>query len=82
MALGDLCDAANDDGLQTCGTDFVRIAKPVHGNLREIARFGLAVAERPIRSPSSFATVQVIWHMRLGEHPANRWLRQALSEAA
>jgi DNA-binding transcriptional LysR family regulator len=45
-------------------------------------RFGLAIAELPIRSPSSFATVQVIWHKRLGEHPANRWLRGALLEAA
>jgi DNA-binding transcriptional LysR family regulator len=43
------------------------------------ARFGLAVADLPIRSPNSFATVQVIWHKRLGEHPANRWFRETLA---
>lgn len=44
-------------------------------------RFGLVLRELPVRSPSSYATVNVIWHTRLGEHPANRWFRSVLTQS-
>lgn len=45
-------------------------------------RFGLVIRESPVKSPLSFATIEMIWHKRLGEHPANRWLRAQFKRVA
>ncbi|HAH11185.1 MAG TPA: LysR family transcriptional regulator, partial [Alphaproteobacteria bacterium] len=45
-------------------------------------RFGLVLKEAPILPPRGFQEVQMIWHKRLGTHPANAWLRAALLRAA
>jgi DNA-binding transcriptional LysR family regulator len=45
-------------------------------------RFGLTMKDAPIVPPRGFQEVQMIWHKRLGAHPANTWLRQILRRAA
>jgi DNA-binding transcriptional LysR family regulator len=32
----------------------------------------------PLKAPASLRQMSMIWHARLGEHPAQQWLRQAL----
>lgn len=45
-------------------------------------RFGLTIKEAPILPPRGFQEVQMIWHKRLGAHPANVWLRASLLRSA
>lgn len=45
---------------------------------RSAEPFGLRMKDCPVPVPESFTETSVAWHRRLGEHPANRWLRQAL----
>jgi DNA-binding transcriptional LysR family regulator len=45
-------------------------------------RFGLMMKDAPILPPRGFQEVQMIWHKRLGAHPANVWLRGVLKRAA
>ncbi len=43
-------------------------------------RFGCVIRPCPIEPPDTFLQTSVVWHARLGEHPANRWLRELLVE--
>jgi DNA-binding transcriptional LysR family regulator len=45
-------------------------------------RFGLVLKDAPVLPPRGFQEVQMIWHKRLGAHPANTWLRQMMQRAA
>ena len=49
-----------------------RIARQSAGTYR------LRVKDCPVQVPETFTETSVVWHQRLGEHPANRWLRQTL----
>jgi DNA-binding transcriptional LysR family regulator len=45
-------------------------------------RFGLVLKDAPLLPPRGFQEVQMIWHKRLGAHPANSWFRSAMLRAA
>jgi DNA-binding transcriptional LysR family regulator len=38
-----------------------------------------AMFDYPLSAPAALRQMSMIWHARLGEHPAQRWLRQALT---
>lgn len=42
----------------------------------------LHVTECPVEAPEAFTQTSVIWHHRLGVHPAFSWLRQLMVEVA
>jgi DNA-binding transcriptional LysR family regulator len=43
--------------------------------------FGLIQKPSPIPGPRAFSAISMIWHRRLGEHPAHTWFRHALKRA-
>lgn len=43
--------------------------------------FDLVQKPSPVPGPKAFSSVCVIWHKRLGEHPAHVWFRAALQRA-
>ncbi len=45
-------------------------------------RLGLVMAECPIAPPSNYQSVDMVWHARSGNHPAQTWLRNLLREVA
>ncbi len=44
--------------------------------------FDLKVMPCPVEVPESFTRTSVIWHRRLGRHPAFQWLQQVMAEVA
>lgn len=40
--------------------------------------FGLAQKPSPVPGPKAFSAISMIWHRRLGQHPANVWFRSAM----
>lgn len=49
-----------------------RIAEPY------AARYGLVIRPSPVAIPPSFSQIHLLWHKRLGEHPAHAWFRELL----
>jgi DNA-binding transcriptional LysR family regulator len=41
-----------------------------------------AIFNFPLQAPRALREMSMIWHARLGEHPAQQWLRQALQKCA
>ena len=46
------------------------------------AEHDLAVLAYPLDAPAAFASSEVVWHRRLGDHPALAWFRAVLVELA
>lgn len=46
------------------------------------ARTGMAIIPCPIAAPLDMRSIDMIWHARLGNHPAQIWLRDLLHEVA
>lgn len=46
-----------------------------------VPAFGLTEKPSPVPGPRAFSAIAVIWHKRLGEHPAYVWFRDALKRA-
>lgn len=42
--------------------------------------FGLKLRPSPVPVPAAYRTIELIWHKRLGQHPAHIWFRQVLKE--
>jgi DNA-binding transcriptional LysR family regulator len=63
------------------GTDLIATL-PLRIAVIGAKRFGLTMKDAPILPPRGFQEVQMIWHKRLGAHPANAWLRQVLKRSA
>ncbi len=45
-------------------------------------RFGLALTDCPVSPPPTYRSVDMVWHKRLGNHPAQIWLRELLRDIA
>lgn len=45
-------------------------------------RMGLAMANLPVRAPPTYRSIDMVWHARLGSHPAQTWLRKQLRDVA
>ena len=45
-------------------------------------RYDLHVTRCPVKAPESFSATSVVWHHRLGVHPALDWLRDVLGNVA
>jgi len=45
-------------------------------------RTGMLVSKCPIHTPLSVKSIHMVWHSRLGNHPAHIWLRDLLREVA
>ncbi len=43
-------------------------------------RLGMMVSSCPLETPMSLRSVDMVWHARLGNHPAQKWLRGLLRE--
>lgn len=43
-----------------------------------VPAFGLIQKPSPVPGPKAFSAVSMIWHRRLGQHPANVWFRSAM----
>lgn len=50
--------------------------------LQHLSTFKLKVLECPFDAPETFTRTSVIWHRRLGTHPALTWLCELLAEVA
>ncbi len=47
-----------------------------------VERTGMAMTECPITAPPAVKSIDMVWHARLGNHPAHIWLRELLREVA
>ena len=45
-------------------------------------RMGLAITACPVTAPPAYRSIDMVWHARLGSHPAQTWLRRQLREVA
>lgn len=45
-------------------------------------RMGLAITACPVTAPPAYRSIDMVWHARLGGHPAQTWLRRQLREVA
>lgn len=45
-------------------------------------RMGLAMTNCPVSAPPTYRSIEMVWHARLGSHPAQTWLRKQLREVA
>lgn len=45
-------------------------------------RLGLVMTQCPVAPPPKYRSVDMVWHARLGSHPAQIWLRNLLREVA
>jgi len=45
-------------------------------------RHGLAMTDCPVAAPTAYRSIDMVWHARLGSHPAQTWLRNQLREVA
>lgn len=45
-------------------------------------RIGLAMTNCPVAPPPAFRSIDMIWHTRLGNHPAQLWMRDMLRDVA
>ncbi|MEP5768252.1 LysR family transcriptional regulator [Nisaea sp.] len=43
-------------------------------------RLGMSVSSCPLETPKSMRSFHMVWHARLGNHPAQKWLRDLLRE--
>lgn len=60
-------------------TDFVLTCPESIG--REFnERTGMLVSKCPLETPFSIKNIHMVWHSRLGNHPAHSWLRDLLRE--
>ena len=46
------------------------------------AQYDLHFLDCPVQAPDAFMTTSVIWHKRLGRHPAFQWLQDVIVELA
>ena len=44
--------------------------------------YGLTTREAPFSSPRAYSSATLVWHHRLGNHPAHRWFRGLLLDTA
>ncbi len=42
--------------------------------------FDLKLRPAPLPAPASFRSIEIIWHRRLGAHPAHAWFREQLKQ--
>lgn len=47
-----------------------------------VALHDLQMRDAPIEPPGSFTSTDIVWHARLGKHPALEWFRDTLCEIA
>lgn len=47
-----------------------------------VSRTGMAMVPCPIPAPPIMRSIDMVWHARLGNHPAQIWLRELLHEVA
>ena len=45
-------------------------------------RMGLSITNCPVAAPPRFRSIDMVWHARLGSHPAQGWLRKQLRQVA
>lgn len=47
-----------------------------------VNRHGLTISDCPVTAPPAYRSIDMVWHARLGSHPAQTWLRDQLRVAA
>ncbi len=45
-------------------------------------RHGLTITDCPVTAPPAYRSIDMVWHARLGSHPAQKWLRNQLRAVA